>query len=179
MTTLKDYANRIQHWLIRDLLKISLKYYITMKIVMIKQDKDGSKQYHIGGFNGGGSNLIHSSGTHQNSVLFYFYFWHKCFWTGQRPCLHRVVLPLSVQLFQVLGQFSPLDIGTCSYLDQLSNGPYQKHHQQRWSLGIFRWQIGKHFSLIWFILLFLFFHSFFLIIYFYFCFLYNFIFTIF
>ena len=51
------------------------------------------------------------------------------------PCLLRAVLLLSVQLFQVLWQFSPLGIGTCSSLDLLSSGPYQKHHQQGWSLS--------------------------------------------
>ena len=46
LTTLKDDEARIQHWVTRDLLKNSLKYFITMKIAMMKQDKDGNRQYH-------------------------------------------------------------------------------------------------------------------------------------
>ena len=70
LSTLKEYEPRVQNWIMRILEKSTLKYYITMKIEMVKSDKEGNNQTHIGGFSGGMQTVLRASQfkeTYQNS----------------------------------------------------------------------------------------------------------------
>ena len=58
---LRGYYERILRWLVRLLLKNPLKFYITMRITMVKHIKDGDPQFATAGFNGATRVLLRAS----------------------------------------------------------------------------------------------------------------------
>ena len=61
LAVLKQYKDKVEHFLSLILRKNPIKYYIGMKVRMFKVDKEGNKEYGEGGFNGGAHTLLRAS----------------------------------------------------------------------------------------------------------------------